>query len=106
MKMIFRGRRREAYRHEHPITPGRCGSAIPGDPLVWQSATKAYGRIDEVRLSGNFHVQLNFEEAELRNWILVYVEERPEEALKLISEMQAAAIIALSSSFLDEGDEG
>lgn len=104
MKMKFRGRLREVYPHNYVVTPGRHGSAKAGDPLVWDSSTTAHGRIDDVGLNGNFHVQFDFDEAELRNWLSVYVAEQPTEALRMLSEMQVAAIIALSDYPKSTGD--
>ena len=101
MKLQFRGWRREVTVHNHSVTPVRSHSGgydptgEPDDPLVWSSASKAYGKVKDLALSGSFLVELTFDQEELRNWLRQFVASKPEAAIKLLSEMQGEALIAL-----------
>jgi len=105
MELIFHGRLRTMYSHRHPVTPGSYGKK-PGAPLKWETANTARGRIDDVGLSGNFHVRFEFKDAELRNWLSAYIAEKSRESLALLSEMQAAAIVALIDQQSGDQDDG
>ena len=105
MKMTFHGLSRTVYSHSHEVAPGRWGRGKKGEPLQWSSSTVAHGRMYGLGLGGNFRVQFEFESAELRNWLTAFVRERPAEALKLLLEMQAGAIVALSESKDEEESE-
>lgn len=96
MKLTFRGQSRVVYIHEHPVTPR--GSVRAGAPIQWSSASVASGRVKGLGLSGNFWVEFQFEEEELRNWLQKYIEESPVKGLKLVSEMHTCAIIQLAES--------
>ncbi len=98
MKLTFRGQSRVVYVHEHPVTPGSYGRGRSGAPIEWSSATMARGRVKGLGLSGDFRIEFQFDEAELRNWLEKYIEEYPANGLKLVSEMQTKAIIRLSES--------
>ncbi|MAY03838.1 MAG: hypothetical protein CMQ38_12790 [Gammaproteobacteria bacterium] len=91
----FRGLSRHVFTHDYELKPGRYGSRKADAPLEWETSTTAHGRIYNMGLSGNFRVEIGFQIQELKNWLSKYVEEEPEEALKLISKMQANAIIQL-----------
>jgi len=47
-------------------------------------------------LSGNFLVEFQFEVGELKNWLALYVAEFPEDAIRVLAEMQAEAFILLA----------
>lgn len=93
MKLTFRGWRREVYPHEHKVIalPSSYPQK-PGRPLRWTSPMKARGRINKLALSGDFQVDFEFTEAELKNWLTAYIEAEPEKAFALIAKAQAAAI--------------
>ena len=99
MQLIFMGLKRSVYPHRHRVipTPSKSGheKGKTSEPLKWDSATSAKGKVEGLALSGNFSMRIEFEPEELRNWISAFIEERPEEAVKLLSEMQGEAIVAL-----------
>jgi hypothetical protein len=102
MKMLFRGWQREVVHHYHDVTPvtkTESGNFKPGeadDPLTWNSAFKAYGKLENLALSGSFLVEFSFEQKELREWLREFVQAKPESAVRLLAEMQGHAIIALA----------
>lgn len=69
--------------------------------LRWSDSTTAYGKVNGLKLSGNFSIKFKFEKEELRNWLLVAAESDPEGTLRLIGEAQAEAIIALQKRSSD-----
>ena len=101
MKLIFRGWRREVVQHHHSVLPVTCesGSYSQGetdDPITWHSALSAFGKVNELALTGSFLIELEFEQAELRNWLREFVRAKPEAAIKLLATMQGEAILALA----------
>ena len=102
MKITFRGWRREVYTHEHPIRPiPSTTSSSPlesGVPVQWCSGLQARGKIEDLGLTGDFLVIFDFEAEELRSWLSQYVASAPEDAVRLLAEMQAEASIALARS--------
>jgi hypothetical protein len=104
MKIKFRGWSRAVYPHNHeviPLTGGpnrRHPEGKADDALHWDSALSARGRINGLALTGDFLVEFQFNTRELRNWLSVYVTEHPEEAVRLLSEMKAEALIHLIAS--------
>ncbi len=101
MKLQFRGWRREMTVHNHSVIPvkptadGFNTSGEPDDPLVWTSASQAFGKLSDIGLSGSFLIEFTFEQEELRNWLREFVNSKPEAAIKLLSEMQGEALISL-----------
>lgn len=98
MKLEFTGWSRTVFKHKHNVQPvsQKGGFRPEGDgPIKWHKPLCAAGKLDGLSLSGDFLVQIEFEEAELRSWLLAYSKGSPEAALRLISEAQAEAIIAL-----------
>jgi hypothetical protein len=100
MKVVFRGWRREVKPHIRNIVPVsysgtkyRAGTAEA--PLKWHSALTAYGRLDDLGLSGRFLVEMKFDLSEMKNWIERLVDEQPETALRLLTEMQGKAVKAV-----------
>jgi hypothetical protein len=93
MKLTFRGWRREVYPHVHKVIalPSSYPQK-PGRPLKWTTPTQARGRINGLALTGDFQVDFEFTEAELKNWLMTYLEEEPEKAFALISKAQVAAV--------------
>lgn len=102
MKLSFRGWQREVTPHRHWVTPvklenGRYRTIEGEQSLAWAGPFSAFGKVNDLGLSGSFLVELEFEEKELRNWLAQYVKAAPASAVRLLAEMQAEAIIALSS---------
>lgn len=104
MKLTFRGWNRQVYSHGHKVSPIKSGSkrryplGEPGEPLQWVDAKLARGRVDNLGLTGDFLVDFEFEEEELKNWLLAYAREQPGAAIRLLGEAQAEAIIALATT--------
>lgn len=100
MKLQFRGWRRQVTAHNHEVVPVTCSGNYQagefGDPLTWNSALDAFGKVDDLALSGSFLVQFSFEQDELRNWLQTFVQSKPEAAIRLLAEMQGEAILALA----------
>jgi len=67
-----------------------------GGSLRWNSSLSASGRVKGLGLSGNFLVEFQFEVGELKNWLALYVAEFPEDAIRVLAEMQAEAFILLA----------
>ena len=101
MNINFRGWKREVFEHNHELMPvvskgTRNHSGNKGDPIEWFSATKARGRVNGLNLTGDFQVDFEFKDSELKNWLLKYVSEEPEAACRLIAEIQGEVAIFLS----------
>lgn len=100
MKLVFRGWRREVTEHNRSVIPVTHANNVysPGetdDPLTWTSALQAFGKINDLALTGSFLVEFSFEQEELRNWLRQFVMSKPEAAIKLLAEMQGEAFLAL-----------
>ena len=105
MKIEFRGWAREMVAHKSAVTPVKKWRTqyMPLDPddgvaLVWENSSLAYGKLNQVALNGAFLVAFQFEEGELRNWLLTAAKENPEEIIKLVAEAQAVAITTLAKA--------
>lgn len=102
MKLIFEGWDKvKVGPHEHVVTPlslvdGKLAPDKTPGPITWTGPLEASGRVTGLGLSGNFLVEFNFEPEELKNWLKEYVKAEPEAALRLLAEMQAEAILALT----------
>ena len=99
MKLTFRGWSREVNVHTHPVTPvsqnKKAYVTEAMGPVKWDDASTVLGRIDDVKLTGSFLVEVSMEQAELTSWLKAFAKEHPESALKLIAEAQAEALLAL-----------
>lgn len=106
MKVIFRGWGREVHRHSHIVKPVESTKQGFADnkkgPLRWHDGMVAYGKIEGVSLTGSFLVGFEFEQAELRSWLLNFAKSNPAETLRLTSEAQAEAIISLAARVTQE----
>lgn len=107
MKVLFRGWRREVKPHSRKVIPVSCSgekyrAGADDAPIKWHSATTAYGRLDDLGLSGRFLIEMEFELTELRNWIARLVDEQPETALKLLTEMQGKAVKAVLENAFEQ----
>ena len=101
MKLHFRGWKREVFEHHHSVIPvaHKNNMFTPGetdDPLTCDSALHAFGKVEGLGLSGAFLVQFEFEQDELKDWLRQFVKAKPEAAIRLLSEMQGKAILALA----------
>jgi hypothetical protein len=110
MKMLFKGWRREVMDHPHDVIPVTLSGATfhPGeadDPLTWHAALKAFGKVVDMSLNGAFLVEFTFEQEELRNWLRRFVQSKPEAAVRLLSEMQGEAILALAKQVEERASE-
>jgi hypothetical protein len=107
MKLTFKGWRREAKEHDHPVEPVDCASGgyrakTKDQPLTWSGPLTAFGKVSGLGLSGDFLVEFTFEERELGNWFEQYLKAKPEEALRMIASLHAEAIIGLSKQSKSE----
>jgi hypothetical protein len=106
MKVTFRGWEREVHAHNHVLKPVKHTSQgfveSKKGSLSWHDGLSAYGKIERVSLTGSFLAEFEFDQAELRSWLLKFAESNPAEALRLMSEAQAEAIIALNSQVAEE----
>ncbi len=84
MKLSFSGRARHVYTHQHPVKR-----------LKWADAKTLRGSVDELGLSGNFFVKAEFEPQELLDWLPLYIEAFPEEAVEVLGSLHSKAIVAL-----------
>ena len=101
MKVKFRGWKREVTEHEHvvlPVKEKKDKSFESGKGLInWKSSSEALGRIKGLKLSGDFLVEFDFDESELKNWLREYIKDKPEDAVRLLAEMHGEAICTLCS---------
>lgn len=100
MKLTFRGWQREVTTHSHSVTPVVYAknkyASTTGTALVWNDALSAYGKVQKLALSGSFLVEFKFEASELKSWLAQYVKANPEEAIRMLGEMEAEAVIELT----------
>jgi hypothetical protein len=85
--------------HQHVLVPvklvDRSFHAEKAGPIEWTGPWKAYGQINDVGLTGQFLVEIEFKNEEFRSWLTHYVREQPEDAIRLLDEKQTEAILAL-----------
>ena len=100
MKITFRSsrQRHSDQPHEPEFTPfvfskGGLGRGSPGQPVEWGPGGRVVGEIGTICLGeGSYVVNLEFEAAELKNWIKRYVEDNPREAVRLLVKMLQLAV--------------
>ena len=98
MKITFRGWGREVYPHVVTVEPvaknerGRYHALDRGGSLTWDGRTTALGKVNNLALSGAFLAEFEFTPTELRNWLVRYLEEKPDEAIRIISEAQGEVV--------------
>lgn len=103
LKITFRGWKREVKEHAREVrrvikdAKGDFTAGKKDDSLEWDDGFTAFGRLDDLALTGSFLVELNFSAEELKDWIRKYIADKPKEALKLLARMQAEAIIEVSN---------
>ena len=84
--------------HEPEFTPyvfseRGLGRGSPGQPVEWGPDGRVVGLIGTICLGeGSYVVNLEFEAAELKNWIKRYVEDNPREAVRLLVKMLQLAV--------------
>lgn len=98
MKITFQSLRdRDTDKlHEPDFYPwdGRQPIVYQSDdkPVHWVGGECVHGALEKVNLHGRFHVVLAFSEADLKNWIESYIEEKPHSALSLLADMMQLAV--------------
>ena len=106
MKMVFRGWGREVKTHEHEVAPVEYKGDYrvkQGRSLDWADPFTALGKVEDLSLSGSFLVEFEFDPRELRSWLQVYAKSEPAAALRLVSEANAEAVIALNHQGIEDG---
>jgi len=102
MKLTFRGWRREVWPHTHDVIPVKKDESYrPIDrrrTVHWAEAMTAYGKLEGLALSGNFLVEFNFTETELRSWLTAYFMADPQAAQRLVAAVQADVIHRLAKN--------
>jgi hypothetical protein len=101
MRLTFTGWRKWVKTHDHDVIPVEGAperlSVVKGERAIrWNGPLTALGRVSKLGLSGDFLVEISFDEQGLRNWLEQYVRAEPERALRLLLAMQAEAVIALN----------
>jgi hypothetical protein len=93
MKMRLIGYNHREKTHDLTVIPD-----IPDRKglLMWDGPLHAKGKLKDLALNGSYTVEFIFEQEELRYWLQEFVEAKPEEAIRLLAEMQAEAILALN----------
>jgi hypothetical protein len=91
MKLKFRGWRREVFPHTHVVAPVTGFRALRSGPVKWIGPLLARGKVTGLALTGNFRVDFEFSERELKNWLTAYLEAEPEKGLALVHSVQLAA---------------
>ena len=99
MKITFRSsrQRHSDQPHEPEFTPfvfskGGLVTGSPGQPVEWGPGGRVLGEIDIIRRLGKGKYVVEFEAAELKNWIKRYVEDDPREAMRLLVKMLQLAV--------------
>ena len=101
----YASRNRDAKWYEYPVLPSMYSSGDSSapyppreeTPLEWNANGCAEGKIrDLISMRYDFEVRFRAHPLELRNWLKSYVTAKPEEALRLLAEMQAEATISLA----------
>lgn len=101
MKMELNGWSRSVVTHRPKVVPvkrepkGYTASTMKPGPIVWHAPLRASARLENLNLTGDFLLDMAFEEAELRSWLLAYAKGSPEQTLRLIAEAQAEALISM-----------
>ena len=67
-------------------------------PVRWMGGERVHGVLNKINLHGSFDVVLEFEEAELENWIDSYIKEKPQEALTLLADKLQLAVKEVTRS--------
>lgn len=103
MKITFAGCNHNGKtRPPNPFVPlikdnertGHVGS--PGSPMQWWDGLSAKGYLRNLDMStGEYFVEMEFQEAELKNWLKTYIEHHPAEALEMIAEVLSGIAAAL-----------
>lgn len=87
MRITFHGWRRYVLTHTHAVVPMRLDGhsyyPVPNrKSLAWTDAMTAFGKLEGLGLSCDFHVEFKFNEAELKNWLTQYISANPKRALR------------------------
>ena len=57
------------------------------DAAEWSDGYVVRGEIHSLKTNGDYEVVLEFQDAELKNWLKNYIHEKPAKALKLLAEV-------------------
>ena len=68
------------------------------DPAEWTDGCRVLGEIRSLKTNGDYEVELEFEDVELRNWLKDYIKHKPSEALELIAEVLPGIAPAMAAS--------
>lgn len=102
MNMLFIGWRRQVCRHRHPVLPMKGNyllrPALRPGALRWVDPLRARGKVSGLALSGDFQVDLEFSEKELKNWLTAYLEADYERGLELMHSVQVIVTRKLMAS--------
>lgn len=108
MKIQFRGWRREVIQHDREVIPvtdapgGGYMQSDEGEQLEWEKQWDGKfvtrGRLEQLGLSGDFIIKLEFSDEDLKGWLKHYVNKNPKDAIRLLAEMQAEAILNLHTT--------
>ena len=101
MKIQFQGRRFYAsnnHWHIYPVIDLAADEDQTEEPIYWETAKRAWGKIKGLNLNGNYSIVFNFHPSDLRNWLKQYIADEPEAAVRLLAEMQAEAAIHLAQN--------
>lgn len=71
-------------------------------PARWVCGKLVPGRVQDLGLTGCYNVYLEFEDAELENWLKNYIDTKPQEALDLLAKMRPRAVDKLVETKLVE----
>lgn len=111
MKISFKGYKRGERVHRHLFKPwlgeargddqhreylgnDRTYWGRPYSPMRWYLGRFSRGLIADLQLHGEYAVEVEFEDIELKNWLKSHIAAKPEEALDLIAEVLPLAVEA------------
>ena len=93
MKMIFRGWGRQVYVRTYTVAPvKKCEDHFllmdEKQSIEWFDSVTAFGKVDDLALSGNFLVEFKFTDSDIKAWMKNYVKTNPEKAFEMLAELQ------------------
>ena len=75
------------YEEGRGITRADGFDCFLSGPARWVCGKVAPGRMLGLGLTGDYRMYLEFEDAEMENWLKNYIDTKPQEALELIAKM-------------------
>lgn len=67
---------------------------VQSGPVEWDSPNSAMGKVDALKLEGDYLLKFEFQKYELRSWLKQLIETDPEYSSQLLAEAHAALLIA------------